>query len=148
MAVVGSDQRSDSGGSIVVDGNTSIVLRQIKEVGLCAQTIWDWHIIPSTNGYNRSKDLFNLKAFQVLMKEVGCECRVAILEENLCQAHFTRALSDVFAVSTQQSISRLWPVYSIIDRLLVIAVERAAAARAVGGGAGDQPAVEPRRKLQ
>lgn len=45
-----------------------------------------------------------------------CPCRVAILEENNCQAHFTRALADVFTSNylqsqplvVMQATSQLW----------------------------------------
>ena len=66
--VVGSDMRSDSGGSIVADGNTSLVLEQIKAAGLCKQTMWDFHTVPSAQGYNSSAGLqLNLRAFSVLI---------------------------------------------------------------------------------
>jgi alpha-L-arabinofuranosidase len=48
--VLGSDMRSDSGASVVADGNTTLVLREIKAVGLCQQTVWDWHISAPTDG--------------------------------------------------------------------------------------------------
>ena len=92
--VLGSDMQSDAGGSIVGDPNTSVILAEIKAAGLCRQTVWDFHVVPSTDGYDRSAgaDPFHLRAFEALMEATGCPCRVAVLEENLCQAHFTRAL--------------------------------------------------------
>lgn len=103
--VLGSDCRSDGGGSIVNDGNTSIILQELKAAGLCERTIWDWHVMPSVQGYNQSaaRDTFNLAAFDNLRKKFNCPCRVAILEENLCQAHFTRALGDAFTSNFLQS---------------------------------------------
>ena len=114
--VLGSDRDSDSGRSIVSDSNTSIVLREIKAAGLCAQTVWDWHTVPSVNGYNLSEDLFNLRAFKGLLEATECPCRVAVLEENLCQAHFTRALADAYIsnalqkeeILAAQATSQLW----------------------------------------
>eukprot|EP01051_Picozoa_sp_SAG22_P018266 SAG22_NODE_3029_length_2014_cov_2.338855_2_plen_296_part_00 len=87
----------------VVDGNTSIVLQEIKDAGLCSQVIWDWHVQPSVNGYNMSKDFFHLKQFEAMLVAHDCPCRVAILEENNCQAHFTRALADAFTSNALQS---------------------------------------------
>jgi hypothetical protein len=60
--------------------------------------------------------LFHLAAFAKLLDETNCPCRVAVLEENLCQAHFTRALADAFAsnalqrlpLMAMQATSQLW----------------------------------------
>jgi hypothetical protein len=100
----------------VIDGNTSIVLEEIKDAGLCSQVIWDWHVQPSVDGYNMSKDFFHLAQFQAMLVAHDCPCRVAILEENNCQAHFTRALADVFTSNylqsqplvAMQATSQLW----------------------------------------
>jgi hypothetical protein len=64
----------------VVDGNTSIILQEIKDAGLCKQVVWDWHVQPSTTGYNMSKDFFHLREFEVMLAAHECPCRVAILE--------------------------------------------------------------------
>eukprot|EP01046_Picozoa_sp_COSAG06_P109704 COSAG06_NODE_56188_length_286_cov_0.598930_1_plen_63_part_10 len=56
-----------AGASIVGDGNTSIVLQEIKDAGLCSQVIWDWHMQPSVDGYNMSQDLFHLKQFEAML---------------------------------------------------------------------------------
>jgi hypothetical protein len=100
----------------VTDGNTSIVLQEIKDAGLCSQVVWDWHVQPSIVGYNMSKDVFHLKQFEAMLMALDCPCRVAILEENNCQAHFTRALADVFTSNylqsqplvAMQATSQLW----------------------------------------
>ena len=87
----------------VIDGNTSIVLQEIKDAGLCSQVIWDWHVQPSVVGYNMSKDFFHLREFEAMLVAHDCPCRVAILEENNCQAHFTRALADAFTSNYLQT---------------------------------------------
>ena len=61
-------------------------------------------------------DIFHLKQFEALLSAHDCPCRVAILEENNCQAHFTRALADVFTSNylqtkplvAMQATSQLW----------------------------------------
>lgn len=41
--------------------------------------------------------------FPALLVAHDCPCRVAVLEENNCQAHFTRALADAFTSNFLQS---------------------------------------------
>ena len=51
-----------------------------------------------------------------MLKAHDCPCRVAVLEENNCQAHFTRALADAFTSNflqsqplvAMQATSQLW----------------------------------------
>ena len=104
----------------VIDGNTSIVLQEIKDAGLCSQVVWDWHVQPSADGYSydMSKNQWrvHLEQFEAMLAAHDCPCRVAILEENNCQAHFTRALADAFTSNflqsqplvAMQATSQLW----------------------------------------
>ena len=102
--VLGSDERSDAGSTVVSAagaGNTSLVLRQLRDAGMCgAQIAFDWHIAPTANNYDTARasvNYSNLRALQVLLDKEGCNgASVMVLETNECQSgeKMSRALAD------------------------------------------------------
>ena len=96
--IVGTGRASD-GPAIVADANTTVLIDEIVAAGLCSQTLFDWHIVPSAAAA-AAPDAYALGGMAELLQARGCgEARLAVLEENQCDNFFTRALDDASAAA-------------------------------------------------
>lgn len=63
------------------------------------QVLFDWHIVP-TAAASIEPDAYAMQSMRDLLESRGCgTAKLAVLEENLCDAHFSRALADASAAA-------------------------------------------------
>lgn len=103
--ILGTDRASDGAG-LIANPNTTVLIDQLVNADLCAQSLFDWHVSPAPGGPSpQDQDPYAIKSMNLLLLSRGCEAaRVALLEENWCNNNLPRALADAVSSNALQTL--------------------------------------------
>mmetsp|Transcript_25158 Transcript_25158/g.34496 ORF Transcript_25158/g.34496 Transcript_25158/m.34496 type:complete len:443 (-) Transcript_25158:194-1522(-) len=111
--------RASNGPALIDDPNTTVLIDEIKNAGLCGQSVFDWHVQPKTLLLDHDAvDPYSVLEMASLLESRDCSAaKIAVLEENWCTSDFSRALADAASSSalvqaasivTMRTTSQCW----------------------------------------